>query len=96
MKEKHDDPEAFIRRHESTANDESPSSPTLTSSAADALGYLNQIEDTLSTMRGVLFGEGEDASKRTTDPSHLEGLIKLISSRSACLAGELKTILGKL
>ena len=77
--------------------DNQPAEPTLCSRAGEALSYLDQLRDSLATLRSVVFGEAEQGIEKSAPmPSHLEGMLREIATRSACLTGELRTIVSRL
>lgn len=79
---------------------EPPSIPSPSQKAAEALSYLCDAEDLLCSLRMRLYGPvpgtaGQNEAKRADEPS-LDETLTGICQRAACVASEIRSILGRL
>lgn len=70
--------------------------------AKETLGYIGEVEMVLGRLRRSLYGpfpepglDSGKAEKRTEEPA-LEEMLHVICQRTAMIAGELQSILGRL
>lgn len=73
-----------------------PREPNLGERAEEALGYLRELEALQYEMRTKMYGPVPTGDTQAPDPQSLEQALNLISSRSACLVGEMQSMLNRL
>lgn len=53
---------------------------------------MDLAESRIASLRGHLFGEGEDGANPAPAPSSVRGMVDDLATRLACLCGQLATI----
>lgn len=71
-----------------------PTEPALLTKAAECVGYVAELEDSVATLRESLFGDGQNRAVGNEKAPHMSLAVRLadLSQRLASLVGQMKTV----